>query len=141
MSTSYTRITWLLILVLLLVSCKNNEPVKIGFVAGLSGRNGDLGTAGRDGALLAVDAINAAGGVNGRKIELVIKDDKSDPEQGKLVVGELVKVGVSAIVGPMTSSLAEAMVPLVDRAKIATVSPTVSSVSFNGNEMPKCRPI
>jgi len=134
MNTVYVKNALLLCMILMMVSCKNNEPIKIGFVGGLSGRNGDLGTAGRDGAILAVEAINASGGINGRKIELVVKDDKSDPEQGKVVVNELVQAGVKSVIGPMTSSQAEAMVPLLDSAALTTVSPTVSSVSFNGKD-------
>lgn len=114
--------------------CQKSEPLRIGFVGGLTGRNGDLGTSGRDGAQLAVDAINAAGGINGRKLELVVKDDKSDPEEGKKVVAELVDARVSAVVGPMTSSIAAAAIPLVDAAKLLMLSPTVSSKDFNGKD-------
>lgn len=122
----------ILLVCLILGACRDKEPLKIGFVGGLSGRNGDLGTAGRDGAILTVDAINASGGINGRKIELVIRDDKSDPELGRLAVGDLLKAGVIAIVGPMTSALAEVTIPLADTARVAMFSPTVSSAAFNG---------
>jgi branched-chain amino acid transport system substrate-binding protein len=117
-----------------MLGCQNNEPIRIGFVGGLTGRNGDLGTAGRDGAQLAVDAINAAGGINGRKLELVVKDDKSDPGEGMRVVTELIDAKVATIVGPMTSVIAAATVPLVDSAKILMLAPTVSSADFNGKD-------
>jgi branched-chain amino acid transport system substrate-binding protein len=117
-----------------LCGCQKNEPVRIGFVGGLTGRNGDLGTAGRDGAQLAVDSINAAGGVNGRKLELLVKDDKSDPEEGKRVVAELINAKVATIVGPMTSVIAAAVGPQVDSARILMLSPTVSSADFNNKD-------
>ena len=49
---------------LALAGC-GNAPIKIGFVGGLTGRTADLGLAGRDGALLALEQANAAGGVGG----------------------------------------------------------------------------
>lgn len=134
MKLTCTALLILLSILMLLGGCQNSEPVKIGFIGGLSGRNGDLGTAGRDGAQLAVDTINSAGGINGRKVELLVRDDKSDPEQGKLEVATLLKAGVIAIVGPMTSALAEATIPATNNAKVAMVSPTVSSAAFNNKD-------
>lgn len=123
-----------LLLCLALVGCQDREPLKIGFVGGLTGRNGDLGTAGRDGAQMAIDAFNGAGGLNGRKLELLVKDDKSDPEEGKRVVKELLAGNVAAIVGPMTSVIAASSVPLIDSAKVLMLAPTVSSADFNGRD-------
>lgn len=116
----------ILLLGLVLVGCQKRESLKIGFVGGLTGRNGDLGTAGRDGAQLAVDAINAAGGVNGRIFELLVRDDKSDPEEAKRAVKELVDARVVTIVGPMTSAMAAATIPIIDAARLLMLSPTVS---------------
>jgi len=116
------------------MACQKNEPIKIGFVGGLTGRNGDLGTAGRDGAQLAVDTINADGGVNGRRLELIVKDDKSDPEEAKRTVSELVNEKAAVIIGPMTSVIAAATVPLADSTRVLMFSPTVSSNDFNGRD-------
>ena len=55
--------------VLPLTSCDDAQPIKIGYVGGLTGRYADLGQAGRDGALLAIELANQAGGLNGRPIE------------------------------------------------------------------------
>jgi branched-chain amino acid transport system substrate-binding protein len=117
-----------------LQACPKHETIRIGFVGGLTGRNGDLGTAGRDGALLAVEAINADGGINGKKIELVIRDDKSDPEEAKKVVSELVAAKVAAIVGPMTSVVAVATIPIMDAARTLMLSPSVSSNDLTGKD-------
>jgi branched-chain amino acid transport system substrate-binding protein len=119
---------------LTLQSCQKPEKIRLGFVGGLTGRNGDLGTAGRDGALLAVEAINATGGIGGKRIELVIRDDKSDPEEAKKVVNELVSKKVAAIVGPMTSVVAVATIPIIDAARTLMLSPTVSSNDLTGKE-------
>jgi branched-chain amino acid transport system substrate-binding protein len=58
----------------MLFGCAPPEPLKIGYLGGLSGRVADLGEAGRSGALLAVEEINGLGGVNGRKVELIVQD-------------------------------------------------------------------
>jgi branched-chain amino acid transport system substrate-binding protein len=114
--------------------CKKKEPVRIGFVGGLTGRNGDLGVAGRDGAILAVETINAGGGINGKKIALVIRDDKSDPEEAKKVVKGLVSENVAVIVGPMTSVVAVATIPIGTDARTLMISPTVSSADLSGKD-------
>jgi len=121
------RISKILLLSLLLLSCTDSEPIRIGFVAGTSGRVADLGIAGRNGALLAVELRNQSGGIAGRTIELISKDDKQDPETAERVTRELIAQGVPAIVGPMTSAMAIVMVPLVNKAQVLLISPTVTT--------------
>jgi len=127
-----SMITAVLLTWFILQSCQKPETIRLGFVGGLTGRNGDLGTAGRDGALLAVEVINAGGGIGGKRIELVVRDDKSDPEEAKKVVNELVSAKVAAIVGPMTSVVAVATIPIMDAARTLMLSPTVSSNDLTG---------
>ena len=110
-----------------LACCSPNEPVKVGFVGGVSGRVADLGIAGRNGALLAVEMRNEAGGVNGRTVELLVEDDQQDVDQARAAVQRLIDQKVEAIVGPMTSMVAMATVPLVNQAQVVMVSPTVST--------------
>lgn len=117
---------------LALLACSPPPPVRLGFVGGLSGRVADLGVEGRNGATLAVELRNKAGGVNGRQIELIAEDDQQNPDLARRAVGRLIELKVAAIVGPMTSSMATAVVPLVDAAQMAMVSPTVSSKAFSG---------
>ena len=120
-----------LLLILILSSslfcCSPKESVKIGFLGGVSGRVADLGIAGRNGALLAVEMRNRTGGINGRTIELLVEDDQQDAEQAKAAVQRLIDHKVEAIVGPMTSMVAMATVPLVNQARIVMMSPTVST--------------
>jgi branched-chain amino acid transport system substrate-binding protein len=117
-----------------LVSCENRKPVTIGFIGGLTGRTADLGVAGRNGVMLAVERRNAAGGIKGRPVELVVRDDEQNPETARRVVGELVNLKVAAIIGPMTSSMAMAAVPLVNRAQIVMISPTVTTNELTGKD-------
>ncbi len=111
----------------IVVSCSSPDPIKIGLLAGLTGRVADLGIAGRDGASFAVEQFNSRGGLNGRPVQLVTRNDKQNESECKKAVEELIQEGVVAIVGPMTSSMALVTVPLIDKHGILTISPTVSS--------------
>ena len=68
---------------------RSKPPIKIGLAGGLTGRHADLGINGRNGALYAVDEINRSGGINGRTVELISKDDKQDPDVARQVDREL----------------------------------------------------
>ncbi|MBW8760254.1 MAG: ABC transporter substrate-binding protein [Burkholderiales bacterium] len=65
-------------------------PIRIGLIAPLTGASADFGTSVRQGAELAVDEINAAGGVLGRPLALVVKDDRGDPASGLAAAAALV---------------------------------------------------
>jgi branched-chain amino acid transport system substrate-binding protein len=115
-------------------SCKDSSPIKIGFVAGTTGKVADLGVGGRNGVMLAVEQRNAAGGINGRPIELVIRDDKQNPDTAKKAISELVAQNIEAVIGPMTSSMAMAMVPVVNSSKTILLSPTVTTKDLAGKD-------
>lgn len=114
--------------------CKRPEPIRVGLVAGLTGRHYGLGVSCRNGAQLAVDEINAAGGIRGRPIELLARDDAQDPEQARRAVRELIAAGVVAIVGHATSAMAEATLPIANQEHVLMVSPTVSSPLLAGRD-------
>ncbi|HEY5762696.1 MAG TPA: ABC transporter substrate-binding protein [Rhodocyclaceae bacterium] len=119
-------------LVLLLVGCAPPEPLRVGFLGGVSGRVADLGIAGRDAALLAVEMRNARGGVDGRPVELLIEDDGQDPERAREALARLIARNVAAVVGPMTSAIALAVVPQANAARLTLVSPTVTTNALTG---------
>ena len=108
-------------------SCSEELPLKIGFVGGLTGRVADLGVAGRDGVIMEVEHINRSGGIGGRKVELVIKDDRQDAESAKQAIRELISEQVIAIIGPMTSSMAVVIQPLISSSQTVTISPTAKT--------------
>ena len=114
--------------------CSRNEPVRLGFVAGLTGRVADLGVAGRNGAMLAVEQRNAAGGINGRPVELLVRDDEQNPGTARRAVTELIGSNVDVIVGPMTSGMAMATLPLINASKTIMVSPTVTTTELSGKD-------
>jgi branched-chain amino acid transport system substrate-binding protein len=130
-------LTWLSLaasLATLCAGCVPEEPVRIGFVGGLSGGWADLGMAGRDAAQLAVDQRNQAGGIGGRPVELLIRDDRQDPESAERATRDLIARGSVAIVGPMTSSMAAAVVPIATRAAVLVMGPTVTSEALSGRD-------
>ncbi len=121
-------------LCLILTGCGEEPPLKIGFVGGMTGRVADLGVAGRDGVIYAIEEKNLAGGISGRMVELVARDDRQDADVAKRVVGELIEEEVIAIIGPMTSSMAVAIKPVIDAGRTVTISPTVKTDQLSAQD-------
>lgn len=115
-----------------LLSCGDPDPIRIGFIGGLSGRSADLGESTRNAVQLAVEEANAAGGIGGRRIELLVRDDENSPAAAAAAVRELHAAGAVAIVGPNISAIAAGMLPELNRLKLVAVSPTASSLAFVG---------
>lgn len=115
-----------------LAACSPPEPIRIGFLGGLSGRVTDLGMGGLNGVRLAVEQRNKKGGVNGRPVELIEEDDQQSTDIARLAVERLIERKVVAIIGPMTSAMALATLPLVNDARVVMISPTVSSEALSG---------
>jgi branched-chain amino acid transport system substrate-binding protein len=100
-----------------LVACDRDKPATLAFVGETTGRASDLGTSGRNGAILAVETINAAGGIKGKPVTLLIRDDQQNPATAGPIMSELANSGVDAIIGPMTSSMALAMTPFANSSE------------------------
>ncbi len=120
-------ISALLFFYFILSSCTDTTPVKIGYVAGLTGRHSELGIGVRNGVMLAVETLNMAGGVNGRQIEVVIRDDKSDPVHGKKVISELINMELPVIIGPLLSKMAQTTITTIAGKNVLVISPTIST--------------
>ncbi len=69
---------------------QNNSPVRVGLIAPLTGGSADFGNSVRHGAQLAVAEINAVGGYLGRPLQLVLRDDKANPDAGRAAAEDLV---------------------------------------------------
>lgn len=115
-----------------ILSCSKveKEPVKIGYVATLSGRLSDSGIKARNGIELAVAKINKAGGISGRKIKLIVKDNQNDPGANGKVITQLIDEGVIAIVGPLKSSMAQSSLEAIKNQNVLMISPTISTDSI-----------
>lgn len=119
---------------LLLSACEPEPPLPVGFIGGLTGRVADLGVAGRDGALLALEQRNAAGGIRGRQLTLRARDDRQDPAVAVTAVETLAAEGVELLVGPMTSAMALAVLPAAERHGLLVLSPTVTTDQLSGRD-------
>ncbi len=120
-------VTWLLLSLLIL-----KEPVKIGFLADLSTRKSQLGVVARNGVIMAVDELNDRGGINGRKVELIIRDIKSSKDEAKLQTLNLIEDGVDVIIGGFVSSMAAPVLEVTKNSNILLISPTVAADSLSG---------
>jgi branched-chain amino acid transport system substrate-binding protein len=102
------------------------EPIKIGCLAAMTGPSSAPTLGFNRGVTFAVDAINAGGGVKGRKIEIVMRDTQGDPTKAVNATQELIsQTKVHAIWGPLNSGEALATTPIMARAKIPDIHPCV----------------
>jgi branched-chain amino acid transport system substrate-binding protein len=98
------------------------EPLKIGLVAAITGPGGFIGDPFDKAAKLAVDRANAAGGVNGRKIELIRYDSEGSPDKALVFIKRLISEDkVSVILGPDFSSNVRAVLPTTENAGVAVL--------------------
>jgi branched-chain amino acid transport system substrate-binding protein len=101
------------------------KTIKIGGNFELSGAVAAYGEAENEGVKLAVEEINKDGGIDGKKIEYVSKDNKSDNNEAASVAANLTtKDEVVAIVGPATSGATKATLPNLTKAKTPAVTPS-----------------
>ena len=99
------------------------EPIKIGFVASITGGASFLGEPEKNTALMIQEWINKEGGIKGTPIQIIIEDSKSEESQAVLAVKKLIeKDKVIAIVGSSTTGESLAMVPICDTNQIPMVS-------------------
>ena len=95
------------------------QTVKLGLVAAMSGQSAKSGEAIVRGLSLAIDEINAKGGVLGKKVELLVRDDESNPAKGVVAARELVqREKVTALFGGLDTPVSIAIVPFVNGAKV-----------------------
>jgi branched-chain amino acid transport system substrate-binding protein len=84
---------------------RRRETIKIGIVASLNGENRPWGIDSLAGAKIAVDEVNAAGGIGGKKVELLEGDSNSKPEQGKSAAEKLIADGALVLLGEVASGI------------------------------------
>jgi branched-chain amino acid transport system substrate-binding protein len=110
-------------LVVALAPVTSAEPVRLGALFETSGFIASLGNPGLEGARLAVDQLNAAGGLNGQSVELINVNTESDETKSVTAAKRLIEQEkVVAIVGPMSSGSNFAILDTVQRAKVPIVA-------------------
>lgn len=112
------------------------KPIRIGISTALTGPLGYAGTIEIRSAQIAVDEINAKGGIGGRKLELVTRDDEHNPTKHVAAVRELVeKEGVAVMMGPTVSTGGIAVAPIVnDELKVPLIGPIASATEIVWNQ-------
>jgi branched-chain amino acid transport system substrate-binding protein len=110
------------------------ETIKVGLVAALSGQSAKSGEAITRGLTIAIDEINAAGGVLGKKIELIRRDDESNPAKGLLAAREIVqKEKVAAFFGGIDTPVSLAIVPFANQAKVPFIGVWAAGTGITRN--------
>jgi branched-chain amino acid transport system substrate-binding protein len=115
------------LLILTLCACNlSREPILIGLAGSLSD---PVGIPMKRAAELAVEEINARGGIQGRPLQLIERDDYADPDSAVFVASDLYEAGVSAVIGHLFSGTTLAASPVYNGGSdpVAAISPSSSS--------------
>src|SRR5262245_59371189 len=126
------RFSLLLLVAFVIPNCSQpnaNGPdrsrIKIGFFGDLSGQTFNFGESAKNGVLMAADEINLAGGIEGRRIDVVIDDDVGSPEKAATLTGKLIDGDkVVAIIAAGTSANSRAAAPKAQSSKIPLIAPS-----------------
>jgi branched-chain amino acid transport system substrate-binding protein len=113
---------------------KDEGPIVLGMLTPLSGSSAAIGPYMKNGAQLAIDEINGAGGVDGRKLELKVEDDACDAKSAVAGANKLVTAGVQISVGGYCSGATLPTLPIFENASIPMIIPAA-----NSNELVKQR--
>jgi branched-chain amino acid transport system substrate-binding protein len=113
------------------------EPIKIGWLAALTGPSSAPAIGFNRGVIYAADAINAAGGIKGRKIEIVTRDTQGDPTKAVNATQDMIsQAKVHAIWGPTNSGESLATTPIMARAKMPNIHPCVVDSLIDATKFP-----
>lgn len=129
----------LALLALLLTGCEaepepGKQPLRLGVIVEATGPYASLGVAGRNGMQLAVEQANANGGINGRPVELLYRNDVSSAEAMQQGMRDLIAANVEVILGPMTSKTAMQLIPAANDAGIVLMGGTTLSRLLAGHD-------
>lgn len=112
-------------------SSGSKDPIKIGAAISMTGGTALFGEGVKQGAELAIEEFNAAGGFDGRMAELILYDDEAKPEKSVEVVQKLINQDkVAALIGPANSGNAMAHISFVQNAKIPEVIPVATGTDI-----------
>ncbi len=107
--------------------CQNGggDEILIGHYGSLTGSQATFGISTDNGIKMAIEDLNAAGGINGRKVKLVTYDDKGEAREASTAVTRLVtKDGVVAVIGEVASGLSLAAAPICQESGVPMISPS-----------------
>ena len=108
------------------------DMIQIGAIDPLTGPFASYGEPVRDGMLLAVEQVNAKGGVAGKRVELQIEDDGGDPKAAVNAFTKLATVNrVPAVIGPLSSAASMATAPLANRYQVVQLSTLAGTIDLS----------
>lgn len=113
---------------------QGGDTIKIGINTELSGAVASYGTNASNGALLAIEEINAAGGVLGKQLEPLSRDCKSVPDEAMSVSAALVGEKIVAQIGPLTSGNVAGSTPVMMENQIPLLAPAATAVNVTVDE-------
>ncbi len=115
------------------------DPIPVGYLPALTGPSSSTGIGINRGIQLAVQEINAAGGIDGRQLELITRDTQSDPTKAVNGAAELTRgQKVSCVFGPVNSGESLAVVPLLARTNTPQIHPCWVDTLTDPQKYPAC---
>lgn len=111
---------------------KEKNEIPIGVTGPFSGGSAPIGLSFRNGVQMAIDEINAAGGILGKKVVAVVRDDEAKNEKGTQIAQEFLdKEGVVAIIGPSNTGVADASTKYANQKKVPQFISVSSGAKVN----------
>src|SRR6478609_1587899 len=112
-----------------------SAQIKIGVAGPITGPNAAFGAQLKNGVEQAVEDINAAGGINGQKLQIVVGDDVSDPKQGVSVANKFASAGVKLVVGHFNSGVSSPASEVCSEAGIVQITPASTNPKFTERDL------
>ena len=110
------------------------DTIKVGLIASLSGPSAKSGEAITRGLTVAIDEINAAGGLLGKQVELLRRDDENNPGKGLVAARELVqREKVAVLFGGLQTPVSLAIVPFMNQSKAVFMGPWAAGTPITQN--------
>lgn len=123
-----------------LAQANSLAPIKIGVSGPFSGGSAPMGESMRNGIRLAVDEINNIGGINGRKIELIERDDQANNDIGAKIADELTQMKVAATIGIVNTGVGLASIDAYQKARIPLMIAVSTGTSLTRKYAPPNAP-
>lgn len=134
--TKKMAILLIFLLAIVAAGCGGGSPsasqeISLGLTAPMTGDYAEYGTVFKNAAELAIEKVNAKGGVNGKKLKLVVGDSKADPKEAANIAQKFVSdSNIMAVIGDFTSTAALAGAPIYQKSGLVQLSPTSSHPDF-----------
>lgn len=115
----------------------SKDTIKIGLQGPMTGDYAYEGKGFQNAVKMLVEQTNAAGGINGKQIELIVEDDAGDPTQSALVAQRLVDAKVVAVIGAYNSTATEPASAIYNEAGILHITPSSTAVRLTTKGFPR----